>query len=233
MPVGPSSREVEELAERYARSHSIEDYYESAFWPIRMIESRRLAIVRELVGPSAGLDLAEVGSGGGHVLEMFREARITAFDVSDVFLDKARLRLAGYDARFVKGEVDKLDLPGESFDRIICTEVLEHTFDPEAVLAAIARLLRPQGVAVITVPNDPLIVRIKGLLRWTPLGVVLQERIDWGGDRFHLHQWTPRAFEALLGRFFRVTARRHAPIQAIPIRACFRCTRLQARVDPR
>ena len=43
----------------------------------------------------------------------------------------ARQNLQGYDARFVKGEVDKLDLPAESFDRIICTEVLEHTERPE------------------------------------------------------------------------------------------------------
>ena len=117
---------------------------------------------------------------------MFPPARLTAIDVSDVFLDTARKNLAGYDARFVKGEVDKLDLPAASFDRIICTEVLEHTVDPAAILAAIARLLRPSGVAVITVPNDPLILTVKrssGARRWAALG----DRIEWGGDEFHLH----------------------------------------------
>ncbi len=49
--------------------------------------------------------------GGGHVLRMFPRARITAIDVSDAFLGTARKNLAGYDARFLKGEVDKLDLP--------------------------------------------------------------------------------------------------------------------------
>jgi 2-polyprenyl-3-methyl-5-hydroxy-6-metoxy-1,4-benzoquinol methylase len=223
MPSLTNDVDVEAFNDRLAREHPIDDYYDRSPLPIRLIERRRLAIIREMIGEAAGLDLAEIGSGGGHVLRMFPKARITAIDVSDVFLDTARKNLAGYDARFVKGEVDKLDLPAESFDRVICTEVLEHTVDPEAILRTIARLLRPKGVAVITVPNDPLINRLKGIVRRTPVGYLLRGRIQWGGDEFHLHQWTPREFENLLAKHFRVTARKSAPHDALPIRACFRC----------
>lgn len=213
------------LNDQFALEHSINDYYVRSPLPIRLIERRRLAIIREMIADHAGLELCEVGSGGGHVLRMFPRARLTAIDVSDVFLDTARCNLAGYDVRFVKGEVDKLDLPAESFDRIICTEVLEHTFDPDAVLAAMARMLRPTGVAVITVPNDPLILRLKAFVRRTPVGWVLRDRIEWGGDIYHLHRWTPDEFARVLERHFRVTARRAAPFDAVPIRACYRCTR--------
>ena len=212
--------------DRLAREHSIDDYYARSPLPIRLIEQKRLAIIREMAGESAGLDLAEVGSGGGHVLRMFPRAHLTAIDVSDVFLETARKNLEGYDVRFIKGEVDKLDLPSESFDRIICTEVLEHTVDPEAILATLARLLRPSGVAVITVPNDPLIDGLKGIIRRTPVGYVLRDKIQWGGDIYHIHKWKPAEFERILARHFRVTERRSAPIDAIPIRACFRCVRL-------
>ena len=215
--------DVEALNDRLAREHPIDEYYARSPLPIRLIERRRLAIIRRMIGASAGLELAEVGSGGGHVLRMFPRARLTAIDVSDVFLDAARRNLAGYTARFVKGEVDKLDLPPASFDRLICTEVLEHTERPEAILAALSRLLRPNGVAVITVPNDPLILRLKSLVRRTPVGYLLRDRINWGGDAYHLHQWTPDEFAALLERHFRVTDRRAAPVSVLPIRACFRC----------
>ena len=173
--------DVEALNDRLAREYPIDDYYARSPLPIRLIEQRRLRIIRAFVGDARGLDLAEVGSGGGHVLRMFRGARITAIDVSDIYLDTARKNLAGYDARFIKGEVDKLDLPAASFDRIVCTEVLEHTVDPEAVLGAIARLLRPAGVAAITVPNDPLILRLKGFVRRTPVGWALGDRVEVGG----------------------------------------------------
>jgi 2-polyprenyl-3-methyl-5-hydroxy-6-metoxy-1,4-benzoquinol methylase len=215
--------DVEAMNDRLAREHPIDDYYARSILPIRLIEERRLAIIRNMVGPSANLDLAEVGSGGGHVLRMFRDARLTAFDVSDVFLDTAKRNLSGFDVKFVKGEIDKLDYPLASFDRIICTEVLEHTVDPRAILAALVRLLRPNGVAVITVPNDPLILALKGVVRKTPLGWALGGRVDWGGDVHHLHRWTPGDFRALLSRYFRVTEARAAPFDALPIRACFRC----------
>ncbi len=205
---------AEERNDRLAREHPIDDYYARSPLPIRLIERRRLAIIRDFLGPCAGLDVAEVGSGGGHVLALFPAARLTAIDVSSAYLEVARRRLAGYDARFVHGAVEELDRP--PFDRVICSEVLEHVGDPDAAVAAIARLLRPGGVAVITIPNDPLIARLKSLA-WG--------RVDWGGDEHHLHRWTPAEFERWLAPHLRVTARRHAPFDALPIRACFRCVR--------
>jgi len=215
--------DVEAFNDRLAREHPIDDYYARSPLPIRLIERRRLAIIRAMIGDCAGQELAEIGSGGGHVLRMFPAARLTAIDVSEVFLATARKNLAGFDARFIKGEIDKLDLPAASFDRIICTEVLEHTVDPPAILAAIARLLRPNGVAVITVPNDPLINRLKQVVKRTPVGWALGNRIEWGGDIYHLHQWTPDELERLLTPHYRVTSREFAPHATLPIRACFRC----------
>jgi SAM-dependent methyltransferase len=216
--------DAEALNDRLARAHSIDDYYARSPWIIRWIEQRRLAIIKEFMGDVRGLAIAEVGAGGGHVLRMFPEGKLTAIDVSGVFLEMARKNLAGYDVRFVKGEVDKMDLPPASYDRVVCTEVLEHTRSPEAILAAISRMLRPDGVAVITVPNDPLIMRLKKVVR-VPLGWWLGDRIDWGGDEHHLHRWTPDEFGRVLGRHLKVTKRQGAPLDALPIRACFRCVR--------
>src|SRR5262245_35492322 len=151
----PVASDVELLNDQLAREHPGADYYEKSPAVIRWIEQQRLRIIREMVAEDPGHRILEIGSGSGHVLHMFRRAKLTAVDVSDVFLDAARQKLAGYDAEFIKGEIDKLSLPAEKFDRIICTEVLEHTKDPEAILREIARLLRPGGRAVITVPNDP------------------------------------------------------------------------------
>jgi SAM-dependent methyltransferase len=219
----PRGEDVEALNDRLAREHPIDDYYERSMWPIRFIERRRLSIIRAMVGPSRGLAIAEVGSGGGHVLRMFPDARLTAIDVSGVFLETAKKNLRGYDARFVKGELTRLALPDAAFDRVICTEVLEHTEDPAAILAEIRRILKPDGVAVITVPNDPLILRLKSFVRRTPAGWALGDRVSWGGDEYHLHVWTPAELEALLAPCFEVLERAAAPFDALPIRACFRC----------
>ncbi len=217
------SPDVEATNDRLAREHSIDDYYARSPLPVRWIERRRLQIIADMVGEHRGLRLLEIGSGGGHVLSMFRAAKLVANDVSDEFLSTARKNLAGYDVTFLKGEIDRLALPAASFDRIVCTEVLEHTKDPEAIMMEIARLLSPGGRAVITVPNDPLIARVKGAVRRTPLGWALRDRIEWGGDRYHLHEWVPDEFRRVLSRWFVVKRYAAAPLGAVPIRACFLC----------
>lgn len=221
----PASNTAEAINDRLATEHPINDYYEKSFWPIRKIEQGRLRIIREMVGPVSGLSLLEVGSGGGHVLRQFRDAHLTAVDVSGKFLETARQNLRGYDCRFIQGEIDKLGLPEASFDRIVCTEVLEHIPDPAPVMREIARLLKPTGRAVITVPNDPLINGTKTFVRKSPVGWLLGDRVNWGGDEYHLHQWKPAEFREVLSRYFTVEDQRSAPFDFLPIRVCFTCRR--------
>jgi SAM-dependent methyltransferase len=147
----------------------------------------------------------------------------TSIDVSGVFLATARKNLAGLDVTFIKGEVDNMDPMPTGFDRVICTEVLERTKDPRAILDAIARMLAPGGLAVITVPNDPLIARLKRVVRLTPVGWLLRKRIEWGGDAYHLHHWTPSQFRRVLQERFVIVQQRCAPFDWAPIRACFLC----------
>ncbi|MFO0550910.1 MAG: class I SAM-dependent methyltransferase [Polyangiaceae bacterium] len=215
---------VAALNDRLAIEHPIDAYYASSPLPIRWIEARRLGILRAFIGDAAGLDLLDIGAGGGHVLAMFPKARRVALDVSNRYLEQARARL-GDEVTYVHAEIDRADFPPKSFDRIVCTEVLEHTEDPERILAAIARLLRPTGVAAITVPNDPLIDRLKSAARRAPLSSLIMGPAsgEYGGAHYHLHRWTPAEMQALLTRRFKVLEARHAPFDALPVRACYRC----------
>jgi 2-polyprenyl-3-methyl-5-hydroxy-6-metoxy-1,4-benzoquinol methylase len=215
--------EVERLNDQLAREHPIDDYYARSPWLIRWVQEQRLATIRDMVGPARGLRIIEVGSGGGQVLRMFADAKLTALDVSDVYLDTARRNLAGYDVEFIKGQVEQLALPPGTFDRVICTEVLEHTTNPDEVLQAIRKLLERDGRAIITVPIDPIIDRAKQMLRLTPVGWLLRKRIQWGGDHYHLQKWWPWEFERLLTRDFEVERRKLVPTLPVPLHACFLC----------
>jgi len=56
------------------------------------------------------------------------------------------------------GEIDyvsdivKIPVPDQSFDVVICTEVLEHVIRPDLGMAEISRVLKPGGTAYITTP---------------------------------------------------------------------------------
>ena len=47
----------------------------------------------------------------------------------------------------------RLPFKNQSFDRIICSEVLEHVPDPDLVLAEIERILKPGGLFIASVPR--------------------------------------------------------------------------------
>ena len=47
---------------------------------------------------------------------------------------------------------EPLDLPDQSFDTVLLTEVLEHIARPDMLWGEMARVLRPGGVLILTVP---------------------------------------------------------------------------------
>ncbi|XYH93871.1 hypothetical protein ACMHYB_39380 [Sorangium sp. So ce1128] len=62
MPNAAGDVDVEALHDQLAREHLSDDYCDRSPLPIRLLERERLAILRDMLGDCAGLDLAEVGS---------------------------------------------------------------------------------------------------------------------------------------------------------------------------
>lgn len=62
--------------------------------------------------------------------------------------------------RLIHTDAHTLPFGDNSFDVIVCTEVLEHVEDPEQVLQEIKRVLKPNGVAVIEMDSGNLLFRI-------------------------------------------------------------------------
>ena len=88
----------------------------------------------------------------------------------------------------------------ETFDCVVCADVLEHIKEPWGVLSQLFGLLRPGGCIVVSIPN----IRNLGILAELAAG-------DWvyqdAGilDRTHLRFFTRRSFQrALLGAGFTI-----------------------------
>ena len=216
--------DVEAWNDAFARENDIDDYYAQSGGLIRFIENQRLSAIRSLLAPQPGDRVLEVGCGGGHVLRMFPECDLTGVDVSGEMLAKASVNLRGYRVRLLKGELQDLDLPVGGFDRIICTEVLEHVVDPARVLDGMSTLVKPGGRLAITLPNDRLVNSLKAIVRGCGLNHVPPfRRISWGGDHYHLHQWSVGAMREMLSRHFTIARECFAPSRLMPIRCCFQC----------
>jgi arsenite methyltransferase len=109
--------------------------------------------------PLAVADLREgeivldLGSGGGiDVLLSARRVGPTGkaygLDMTDEMLDLARANAAKAgltNVQFLRGRIEEIPLPGESVDVVISNCVVNLSTDKNAVLAEIARVLRPGG----------------------------------------------------------------------------------------
>jgi SAM-dependent methyltransferase len=110
----------------------------------------RFAIEREDVRGKRVLDLA---CGAGFGLEMLRRAgaRVSGADRDPVAVAEARRASAG--AEVLLSDAAGLPFPGGTFDVVTSFETLEHVPDAAAMVREIARVLRPDGVLVLSTPN--------------------------------------------------------------------------------
>ncbi len=53
----------------------------------------------------------------------------------------------------LRGDALRLPFATHRFDRVICSEVLEHVADPELATAELARVLKPGGLLAVSVPT--------------------------------------------------------------------------------
>jgi SAM-dependent methyltransferase len=99
----------------------------------------------------AGIDVADLGCGSGHAINLmaraFPRSRFIGFDFSDDGVQRARQEAAAMglrNARFEAKDVAALDAP-RSFDLITAFDTIHDQAQPRKVLREIANALRPGG----------------------------------------------------------------------------------------
>jgi len=106
----------------------------------------------------------DLGCGTGVMLDRLgqRYPRVTGLDISQEMLegfDLSALR-PGLAVTLLRGDMGALPLRTASFDVIVCRSALHHMEDEHAVLAEIARVLKPDGRLVLGEPaNDNVLTR--------------------------------------------------------------------------
>ena len=115
------------------------------------------------LGPQLGGRLLEVGCGAAPY-RAFLEPLVRQYVASDYHGATGHLDVVCDGAR--------LGFRSESFDSVLCTQVLEHVRDPQRVLQEICRVLRPNGVALVTVPlNSGIHMAPHDYCRFTEFGL--------------------------------------------------------------
>jgi len=161
------------------------------FRPLHRLNPLRLAYIRDALvasfaldgtadRPLAGLEIADIGCGGGLVCEPLARlgARVTGVDASPEALAVAREHAAasGLAIDYVEATAEELVARGRRFDAVTALEIVEHVADRPAFVADCCRLVKPGGSLVLSTLNRTprafalAIVAAEQLLRWVPRG---------------------------------------------------------------
>jgi 2-polyprenyl-6-hydroxyphenyl methylase/3-demethylubiquinone-9 3-methyltransferase len=190
MPEASGSIDQAEIA-RFAEQAEAWWDPDGAFRPLHRLNPVRLAYLRDqLTGhfgrerasltPLTGLELVDIGCGGGLVSEPMARlgAAVTGIDAgaANIEIARAHAEQAGLAVDYRATTAEALADSGRQFDIVLSLEIIEHVADRDLFLGAAAQLIKPGGCLVAATLNRTLksfalaIVGAEYVLGWLPRG---------------------------------------------------------------
>jgi 2-polyprenyl-6-hydroxyphenyl methylase/3-demethylubiquinone-9 3-methyltransferase len=110
-------------------------------------------------GAVGGSCVLDIGSGGGFLAATLADAGYDVVGI-DPAMSAVRSAAQHVSASFVLGAGETLPFGSDSFDVVVCSEVLEHVDDVDKVIGEVGRVLRTGGVLIFSLPNRTLLSRL-------------------------------------------------------------------------
>lgn len=206
----------------YSKLHAKDQTYSAGEYHMESLLSRRVVGDWAKAYRDRPLQMLDVGCGKGLFLRDFAAGlrqrwgvrNIQAAGVDLVRSPGDHFKEIDDDFRFVQQNLDgqPLPFPDGSFDFLSCNQVLEHIFETEKLVREFRRVLRSEGLCIISVPNTAAWMnRIAFLVGGQPLGTevgtesvtygfwpsFMKERLKRFSPSGHIRDFTPRSLRDL------------------------------------
>ncbi len=147
----------------------------------------------EMVAKSGAQTVLDAGCGEGFVAAYLTSRdpalRLTGIDLSGEAVSYAQTHF-GHAISFSQGSILDLPFDDDSFDAVVCSEVLEHLTDWERALGELKRVARHH--VIVTVPREPHFKLLNDAGR----------ALRYCEDPGHVNFWSWRAFKAVFSPHF-------------------------------
>lgn len=201
-------KEVLGSAEEFSRERWTAIYHERQItaWSTHLAEYKKLVFEnvlaqsptfrRKLAESPRPLMVLEIGAGRSEWAYWMaaRGHRAVAIDVCREVLHTASAMFSkqgGTPGLFVVGNIEQMPFPDETFDLIYGGGVIEHLADTGCVLRECARILKPDGIMINTVPalslrtmfrrdSIPYLGGIRQAVRWVQMGLLRGRWMRYG-----------------------------------------------------
>lgn len=148
---------------------------------IRATIDRHWGTDPDMLKPLAGKSAIDVGCGAGLLAEPLARmgAAVTGVDAAPENIAVAKLHAEGQGLTidYHAGGVEAIT--GRTFDLVTSMEVIEHVAEPATFVAALAGLLAPGGIMILSTPNRTPLSKLAMITVGEGLGMVPKGTHDW------------------------------------------------------
>lgn len=196
---------------------------------ISYVEKKRVKVAVKLLNPKNTDKILEVGCGAGYVirdiLKKASNAKITGVDLSETALNSSRKKFKSFpNVNLKKGNAENLSFLKEKFNKIICTEVIEHVEHPEKVIDAIMSVAAPSASIILTVPDETKINFAKGIFIKLGLFKLLFKGIPKNmEDEWHLHHFDKKLLKKIIKGKMKIVKTGYSPWFIFPMSHIVKC----------
>jgi len=226
----PSASVADDEITRF--SEHAEDWWNpsGAFQPLHKLNPVRLAYVQDQISqhydlnkktrhPLQNLAILDVGCGGGLITEPLARlgATITGIDASAAAITEAKrhAKVTELSIHYKCTSAEDLAQESQRFDVITALEIAEHVEDMDSFVRALGRLLKPDGLLILSTLNRTIksfflgIVAAEYILNWVPRGTHNWQKFIRPSElvarlekhRFHICDLTGLIFNPLTNEF--------------------------------
>lgn len=217
-----SNKNFESWNEEMARKYNPDKYHQGSNLIVRFIENKRVLKIIEYLNLKDNDKIIEIGCGAGNIMQRIKKGQeVWGVDLSNFMLKISQKKKYHLPVRFIKGDVENLpeEVNNCKFDKIYCSEVLEHVKNPANVLKEIKKISKNNSIIVISIPNEKLINKIKGILQKMRIFNLffpsISKKMD---DEWHLHSFDLKKLKSLIFNDYAIEKVKGVPYNFIPLR---------------
>lgn len=145
----------------------------------------RYQYILPLVKDKSVVDFA-CGEGYGSLILAGSAKSVTGIDISQTCIDHAKAKYKHPGLSFEVGSILNTPiLPDNYADVLVCFEALEHVEDHQKTMGEIKRILKPEGILIISTPDKRIYTDQTG-----------------NKNKYHVHELYQDEFENLVSAFF-------------------------------
>lgn len=144
----------------------------------------RYCMANEWASGRTVLDIA-CGEGYGSDLLARNAHEVTGVDISGATIEAAKVKYKRNNLRFIQGRADQIPCEDAYFDVVVSFETIEHHDRHDEMMSEIKRVLKPDGVLIISSPDKRYYSDKPGY-----------------NNPFHVKELYQDQFEALIKRYF-------------------------------